>query len=457
MAIQTDTETDVQRRENIKQSTKSLAIKRYLIAIGLIFIGSGILFIDFPIIGPLVLLLLANPLFIVILGGWYIGRVSIAGLAHWRRKRRRARGDMPTATPSVSILIPAYNEEDTVSHTIKSIQELDYEGAIETVVVDDGSTDDTWSILQFLSDMHDTLRVITQENAGSSVARNTALEHATNEVVISLDADTELHADAIKEITRHFTSESVVAVGGNVSVSNMATGGWWARTQLFDYAAAMEIGRMFQVSLGYVLCISGAFGAFRRETLLEAGGWNDHWLYSDDFEVSVRIQEYGDVKYTPHAIADTEVPTTIRGWFKQRRAWAQRGVSVMLLHYKKQLNVDMGTVGMIGLPIRAIITIGIMHQVVVYVSILISGSVNVLVNIAWLFIVGVIVSSAACCVMTGALLLFVVDEKPVEHAEWLLSYLTIYRPLHLLARLNGFAQAIWWEISSFGFALRDTP
>lgn len=430
-------------------------LRRYLTATILITLGSVLIFAPLPGIGRISSLLLASPFFLVLIVGWYIGRTGIAAYAHHQQLGQRAAGKLPSATPSVSILVPAYNEAESVAGTVESIEKLDYDGEIETVIVDDGSTDDTWDILQFLAGMYPNLRVFTQENGGSSVARNAALEYAQNEVVISLDADTELHPDALTEIARHFTSDEIVAVGGNVSIFN--TDNWWAKAQLFDYAAAMEIGRMFQSQLGYVLCLSGAFGAFRRDVLVEAGGWNDNWLYSDDFEVSVRMQEYGDIKYTPYAQADTEAPETIREWFGQRRAWAQRGISVMLLHYKKQFSINMGTVGMIGLPLRAILTAGIISQVVGFALTLLSGSVSVVGSIGWILLIGTIVASAFSFLMTGVMMILLVNETPIKYAGWLFVYLTVYRPLHLLARLNGFGQAIWWEFSSFGQSLRETP
>lgn len=432
-------------------------IRRYGTAVILAVLGVSLLVIPLPGIGRLSSIILDNPFFLVLLVGWYGLRTGMAARAHYKQRSRRASGEAPSATPSISILVPAYNEENTVAQTIESIEALDYPGEIETVVVDDGSTDDTWEILKFLASMHDDLRVFTQENAGSSVARNTALTQARNDVVISLDADTELHPNAITEIARHFTSDEIVAVGGNVSVSNAAEGGWWAKTQLHDYVAAMEIGRMFQCSLGYMLCLSGAFGAFRREVLVDAGGWNDHWLYSDDFEVSVRMQEYGKVRYTPRAIADTEVPTTIREWFDQRRSWAQRGISVMLLHHKKQLNISMGPVGTIGLPLRALLTIGIISQVVGYAIHLAGGSTAAAQSLGWVLLVGTLVTSAFCFLMTSVLMLVMVNEEPIRYASWLIVYLTVYRPLHLLARLNGFGQALWWEIKGLGFSLRSSP
>lgn len=456
--VSTDAQTVDQTQTNVGDVDERAApIRRYGSAFLLAVAGIYLLFTPLPGIGQLSTILLNHPFYLSLLLVWYVGRTIIAARAHDKQRLQRANGTAPNATPSISILVPAYNEEDTVADTVESIEALEYDGDIETVVVDDGSSDNTWDILQFLSEMYDNLRVFTQENAGSSVARNAALEHARNDVVISLDADTELHPDSIKEIASHFTSDEIVAVGGNVSVSNATEGGWWARTQIHDYACAMELGRMFQCSLGYMLCLSGAFGAFRREKLVEAGGWNDHWLYSDDFEVSVRMQQYGTVRYVPYAIADTEVPTTIREWYKQRMAWAQRGISVMLLHHDKQLNVKMGTVGTIGLPVRALLTTGIIVQVVGYALTISSGSVEAVQSVGWILLVGTTVTTAFCLLMTAALMLFLVNEKPVQYVGWLAVYLTVYRPLHLSARLAGFSQAIWWEIKGFGFSLRSSP
>jgi cellulose synthase/poly-beta-1,6-N-acetylglucosamine synthase-like glycosyltransferase len=425
-------------------------------------LGLAILFVPIPNVGRIAFILYSTPLFLVLLGGWYLGRSGLATLSHLRQ-RRRFRTDETgtpvgeaTATPSVSILIPAYNESRTIGETIRSVASLDYGGVVEIVVVDDGSTDGTWYALETLTDAYSNLRVVRQENAGSAAARNTALEHARNEVVISLDADTVLHPNAITEICRHFTSDDVVAVGGNVSVENMGSN-WFAKVQVFDYALAMEMGRMFQNALGFVLCLSGAFGAFRREELLEAGGWNTHWLYSDDFEVSIRIQQYGDVRYTSQAIADTEVPTTFRGWFKQRSAWAQRGVSVMLLHWKKQFNTDDGMVGLVGLPLRAILTSLIIIKTVTFVGAMATGKIPVVDSLIYVFGVGLLGMTGLCALMLGILTVLQVNPKPIRYGFWVLGYLTIYRPLHIFVRLHGFAKALWWELSSFGGSLQADP
>lgn len=442
---------------------REFSVRRYAMALCLFALSGVLLFADLPIVGRAGLVLLASPPFLLLVLGWYGGRSflsTVAHLAHRRRHKRHTDGTAAgedTATPSVSILIPAYNEATQIGETITSTQQLDYTGEVEIVVVDDGSSDGTWYALQALAEVYGNLRIVHQENAGSAAARNTALAHAVNEVVISLDADTVLHASAITEVARHFTSEKIVAVGGNVSVENMEGDGIWARLQVFDYALAMEIGRMFQTALGFVLCLSGAFGAFRRETLLKAGGWNEHWLYSDDFEVSIRMHEHGEVKYSPRAIADTVVPTTISGWFHQRKAWAQRGISVMLLHHKKQFNPKDGMIGLIGLPMRAILTSLIILEVIAFGSSIVFGGAPALASIGWVVAVALVTMTGFCAFMLGVLVLLLVDEKPIEYALWVLGYLFFYRPFHAFARLYGFAQALWWEVSSLGGSLRANP
>lgn len=458
------TESDRERPDLRPYRTHS--IRRYALAIGLFALGLTILLAPIPGIGRVGAVFAASPAFLILVVGWYLGRSGLATLAHiLHRRRHRLTTDglaagvgssNATATPSVSILIPAYNEARDIAKTIESVENLEYDAPLEVVVVDDGSSDGTWYVLQALADAYPTLRVFTKENGGAASARNTALEHAEHEVVISLDADTELHPTAITEIARHFTSEEIVAVGGNVSVANMDAGGWWAKMQVFDYALAMEIGRMFQSMLGYVLCLSGAFGAFRRETLIEAGGWNENWLYSDDFEVSVRMQERGTVKYSPTAQADTIVPTSIRGWFDQRKAWAQRGISVMLLHSDKQLRPSSGVVGMIGLPLRAILTAFIIIETASFLGGLATGATAVGASLVWVAAVALLGMTAFCSLMLGVLTVLLVDEKPIQYAPWAIGYLLVYRPLHAFARLYGFSQALWWEATSLGGSLRSS-
>ncbi|MDJ1433115.1 glycosyltransferase [Halostagnicola sp. A-GB9-2] len=435
-------------------------LKRYVMAITLIGIGLAILFAPIPHIGQPIYILYSSPLFLLLLLGWYFGRTGLATLAHYKHRKKSKisiDGDLGDrdATPSVSFLTPAYNEAKDIGSVVEAISNLDYDGDIETVVVDDGSEDGTWYVLKALEEVYPNLRVFTQENGGSASARNTALTKATNEIVISLDADTVLHSNSLKEIARHFTSDEIVAVGGNVSVENRDH--WWAKAQIFDYALAMEIGRMFQSRLGYVLCLSGAFGAFRRETLIEAGGWTDHWLYSDDFEVSVRMHEYGKIRYTPSAQADTIVPTTFKGWFDQRKTWAQRGISVMLLHHKKQLNFKEGMIGIIGLPLRALLTSLIIIEVILFLLTIAIGPEPFFQSVGWVLAVGMFSMTGFCAIVVGILSVLIVNDQPIDYGGWVIAYLLIYRPLHGFVRLYGFGQAIWWEISSFGGSLRSNP
>ena len=461
--LTTSTESDNENADPQRRPYRTFSPKRYAMATLLFAFGVSVLFIDIPGVGQIAGVLSQNLVFLTLFLGWYVGRSGLATASHLMHRKRHHLSEDGTAigrddaTPTVSILIPAYNEARDIGETIQSVERIEYDGEYEMVVVDDGSSDGTWYVLQTLSDQYENLRVFTQENAGSAAARNAALSHAQNEVVVSLDADTVLHRSAITELARHFTSEDVVAVGGNVSVENTESGGWWAKMQVFDYALAMEVGRMFQTALGFVLCLSGAFGAFRRETLIKAGGWNEHWLYSDDFEVSIRMHEYGEVKYSPKAQADTVVPTTISGWFHQRKAWAQRGISVMLLHHKKQLNPSDGMIGMVGLPLRAGLTALIILEVVAFLGATVFGSSPALASIAWVFAVGLLTMTALCAIMLSVLFVLLVDEKPIEYAPWVIGYLSVYRPLHAFARMYGFSQALWWELSSLGGSLRSTP
>ncbi|SIR04822.1 Glycosyltransferase, catalytic subunit of cellulose synthase and poly-beta-1,6-N-acetylglucosamine synthase [Haladaptatus litoreus] len=460
MSTDSDT-TPVERDAPDTQPQRNYTPRRILLALTLFTLGGIILLMPIPGFGSIGIILYTNPLFLIVLGGWYIGRSTVATIAHALRARRhRTTVDghpygEADATPSVSILIPAYNEAHEIGATIDSLRALTYPGDLEIIVVDDGSEDGTWYALQALADRVPGLRVFTQENAGSAAARNTALSHARNEVVVSLDADTVMHPSTVTELARHFTSPEIVAVGGNVNVENTHAG-LWAKSQVFDYALAMEIGRMFQSFLGYVLCLSGAFGAFRRKELIATGGWNEHWLYSDDFEVSVRIQEFGDVIYNPVARADTEVPTTIRAWFDQRKTWAQRGISVMLLHHRKQFNPGAGMVS-IGLFIRAALTAAIIVKMIGFIMAMATGAIPVVHSLVWVIGVSLIGMAGLCAIMLGILSLLVVSEKPIQYGWYAVAYLVFYRPLHMAARLTGFAEAFWWELSSKFGSLRSTP
>lgn len=376
--------------------------------------------------------LLSVPVIATVFVGYYVGRPLIAVYNHLTRDYEQY-----DALPSVSVVIPAYNEAGTISDVIDGVFDQPYPSPVEVVVCDDGSSDGTWSILQSLTQKYDRLTITKQENSGSSVARNNALSHATNEIVVSMDADTVLGDTALYEAGVSFCRQpDVVAVGTNVGVLN-PTESLWTRMQVYNYLLSMEVSRMFQSQLGFVLVLSGGCSVFRREVLDAVDGWNDSTHFSDDYDLTIRVHRHGPIAYNPNIHAFTEVPATFRSLWKQRLLWRQRGTTVTLAHLNKQGRSTYGTLGLIGLPLRLSILLLIVWSMVTAVQALVGGQVALRSVVLAVGVGGTIVTSGLSAIMVCSAVLCCRDRTALEMPLSAFLYLFVYRWFHLTVRFTG--------------------
>lgn len=387
--------------------------------------------------GSLIGFLLAAPVYLAFVGCWFFARPLVAVLFHLLERRGYGKAASGADLPSVSVIIPAYNEEKIIESSVRSVLDQRYPGDIEIIVVDDGSTDETWEILRRMAAEFDPVHAFTQENQGAGTAQNNALSEAENEIVIKLDADTTLFDEALVEIAEPFTDPEVVGVGGNVHVLNDEAS-WITKIQSMEYALSMEIGRMFQSRLRYLLCISGAFGAFRRETLEEVGGWVADPRYGEDFDITVRLQKHGTVWFNHRAIALTDAPPTARIWAKQRYRWTRNGLRTILLHWKVLLNPRFGVAGLVGLPLKLVLLVVLVTQQVGYLLLLLGWQIGLLrTTLQGVFVLlGFVTATAALFLFAVSILVFTY-EKPARHAAYLPAYCFVYGPVHTGLRTVG--------------------
>lgn len=292
----------------------------------------------------------------------------------------------------VSILVPAFNEEAGIVPSIRSMLSLHYP-EFEVVVANDGSTDatldrmiDAFALVEvpqiyrrtlattevrrvFRSLRHPNLVVVDKENGGRSDALNAAVNLARYPLVCSVDADSLLDAEALLRASRLFLEdETVVAVGGTVRPLNGAVvregqvvevnlpRTWLERFQVLEYARAFFSGRSGWSRFGALLIISGAFGVFRRESVIEVGGYSVDTV-TEDFELVMRFHhQYRRQKrpyrvvFQPDPICWTEVPSDLFTLRRQRNRW-HRGLWETLWRYRGMLfNPRYGKVGMLGIP-----------------------------------------------------------------------------------------------------------
>jgi cellulose synthase/poly-beta-1,6-N-acetylglucosamine synthase-like glycosyltransferase len=237
-----------------------------------------------------------------------------------RKHQLQAKNRMLLERPLVSIIIPGKNEGKHLYKLVKSLNEQTYKN-IEIIVVDDGSDDDTPTIGKDLQRNGFIDFFIRNEfRGGKASAANFALRFASGKFIVHLDADCSYDRNAIESIIIPFyEDEKVGGVGGNVMVRNYKAS--LATTlQAIEYYDTISIGRVVASHLGIYRIISGAFGAFRADTLEKIQGWDIG--PGLDGDISVKIRKIGfKVKFAKEAVCLTNVPDTFKRLVKQRLRW----------------------------------------------------------------------------------------------------------------------------------------
>jgi poly-beta-1,6-N-acetyl-D-glucosamine synthase len=237
--------------------------------------------------------------------------------------------------PLVSVIVPAYNEGSLIVSSIESLLKQDYE-FIEIVIVDDGSSDDTYVRALQLAAQYDQhqIRVIRQPNSGKANALNHGIRVATGSLVLCMDGDSVLEPQAIRMAVPHFADPAVAAVAGNVKVVNRKN--WLTRLQSLEYIEGISLVRTAHAFFRRITIIPGPIGIFRRSVLERLDGYRDN-TYAEDCELTLRILMGGwKIVYEEKAVAWTEAPETLRALFTQRYRWS-RGILQAILRHKTEL------------------------------------------------------------------------------------------------------------------------
>lgn len=224
----------------------------------------------------------------------------------------------PAFTPSVSVIIPAYNEEKVIVRTVRAILASDYQN-LSVLVVDDGSTDRTRENL-FLSFSADPrVRIFSQHNQGKWAAANAGLRHSSSDIVVAIDADTLVDRSAIRFLIQRLADPRVGAVAGNVRVGNSRK--TFMRLQSLEYIYAQQIERRMFEGINGMMVVPGAIGAWRRDAVQEVGGYSSQTL-TEDADLTVSLIRAGyRVEFEERACTWTEAPENLKGFLAQRLRW----------------------------------------------------------------------------------------------------------------------------------------
>ncbi len=227
--------------------------------------------------------------------------------------------------PKVTIAVPAYNEESTITHTLASLLSLDYpSNKLEIIVVDDGSKDNTfYEVKKFIKekDKKGLIKIIRHKrNKGKGHALNTALSQAHGEYFVVMDADTVTTKSTLKNLVKEFLSykNNIGAIISHIKVWNVNN--FITKLQRFEYIYTQFMRNlMSKVNLLYIT--PGAFTIYKTDVLKKIGGFDETTL-TEDFEVALRLKyERYSLRYSEKAIVRTKVPQTFRSYVLQRLRW----------------------------------------------------------------------------------------------------------------------------------------
>jgi cellulose synthase/poly-beta-1,6-N-acetylglucosamine synthase-like glycosyltransferase len=449
--------------------------------------------------------LLINGSFLVLTG------LALGDLLAYRRRRAFAGYDEWFTEPharSVSVLMPAHNESATIVASVQAMAALRYPD-FEVVVVDDGSSDDTSRRVIEEFDMAQVplvagghipmkgevlstwvsrrgarnIALVMKANGGKADALNAGINFARKELVCMVDADSLLDPSALLNVARPFADNPgrVTAAGGVVRVANGSRVDrgrvtnvrmprrWLARIQVVEYLRAFLVGRAGWSRVGGLLIISGAFGVFRKDTLLEIDGMSVDTI-GEDAELVVRLHRTlgdrdrdGDVVFVPEPVAWTEVPESRQVLRKQRRRWHRGLTEIFWRHRAMLFRPRYGVIGMVTMPWFLLFELLAPVVEVVGVALLAVLGVALVVEAWWLPSLDLVNLSALVLLLTASVLFAVLVSLVALLAEEVSfrryrGLPDLFRAVWAAVEENvGYRQLnAWWRLGGSVDAIRRT-
>jgi cellulose synthase/poly-beta-1,6-N-acetylglucosamine synthase-like glycosyltransferase/peptidoglycan/xylan/chitin deacetylase (PgdA/CDA1 family) len=260
---------------------------------------------------------------------------------HARRRRRPAWSWGPPVEEPVSIVVPAFNEATTIGAAVRSLA-ASIRNPVEVIVVDDASTDGTADVVEALG--LPNVRVVRVPAGGKAKALNAGTALARYDLVVMVDADTQVEPESIHRLVQPFADPAIGAIAGNVKVGNRRT--LLGRWQHIEYVIGFNLDRRMYDTFGCIPTIPGALGGFRRSALRDAGGLSTATI-AEDTDLTMAIHRAGwRVVYEESARAYTEAPSTVRQLWSQRYRWSYGTMQAMWKH--RHAFVERGPSGRFG-------------------------------------------------------------------------------------------------------------
>jgi cellulose synthase/poly-beta-1,6-N-acetylglucosamine synthase-like glycosyltransferase/peptidoglycan/xylan/chitin deacetylase (PgdA/CDA1 family) len=297
---------------------------------------------------PLLSALFVFAMLAVVLLGF--GNATLSWMRYRRRRRIVFPGPAEIALPT-SVVLAAFNEEPVIARTLRSILTSDYP-ILEVIVVDDGSTDGTADEVRTVMAQDPRVVLLRQPNTGKAHALNNGVENAKGDFVVTLDADTIVTSSTVTKMLRHFALDGagrLGAVAGVVRVGNRETN-VLTRWQALEYLTQIGVERSAQDALGAISIIPGACAAWRKEAILDAGGYSNITL-AEDCDLALTMHHLGwKVTQDDEALAYTEAPETVDDLLAQRTRWTFGTLQAIWKHRGMLFRRRYGALGCFVMP-----------------------------------------------------------------------------------------------------------
>jgi len=291
----------------------------------------------------------------------------------------------------ISILAPAFNEEQTIVSSVHSLLKVNYQ-LFEVIIINDGSTDNTMSKLMesfelyeskeiydlelehkpirkvYKSKLYKKLIVVDKENGRKSDALNVGINISKYPLVCCVDADTILEKDALTKSAQEFLKDRrVIATGAAIGITNGSViehhtlikkkipKNFIESFQVLEYLRGFFAGRVGWQPLNGLILISGAFGVFDKKLVKKIGGYRH--AIGEDFDLLLRLRKYcykNDIDhivgFVPETLCWTQCPSDYNSLLKQRNRW-QRGLLESLVYHRDMIfNPKYKTIGLLTMP-----------------------------------------------------------------------------------------------------------
>ena len=348
-------------------------------------------------------------------------------------------GSIFEQAPLISVVVPAFNEALVIQNCVRSIAASHYPH-FEVICVDDGSSDDTFALMQALAAEFEVVQAVRQENAGKGAALNRGLGLARGDVVVLVAAAGIFRPDTLTEMVRGFDDPLIGAVCGDDRTVNLDR----VQTRFLALVSHVGTGLMRRAlhTLHALPIVSGNTGAFRREVLDLTGPLRQDTV-GEDLELTWRIYREGyRVAFRPAALVYAESPSTVRGLFRQRVRWARGLLQTVAIHSDMVGNPRYGPFGVylaVNYASQVVVPIvQVLALIVLLVAAATGGSGQVPSSLwGWIVFVGLPVSVALL------LLAVALDRAPGDlRFAWTLPLWPLYSTLMTVVMLR----AIWLEL-----------